>query len=313
MDLLHAMKVFARVVESSSFTRAADTLDMPRASATIVIQQLEAHLKTRLLQRTTRSLSLTPDGAAYYERCVRILGDIEEAENAFAATARSPRGKLRIDMPTSLGRRLVLPDLYAFHARYPDIDLMVGFGDKPVDLIQESVDCVIRVGALPTSNLVARRIGWYRPVTVASPEYLARHGTPETLEMLREQHVAVNYFWGRNGRLMDFAFMVDGEPVTVKMNGSMAVNDTDAWLESCLRGVGIIQAPYFMAVADLQSGALHEVLQDWKPPAMPIWAVYPQNRHLSPAVRVFVDWIAQLFENNPLLAEHQLSTTTSLI
>jgi LysR family transcriptional regulator for bpeEF and oprC len=302
MDLFFAMKVFARVVESNSFTRAADTLQIPKASATIVIQQLEAHLKIRLLQRTTRSLSLTPDGAAYYESCVRILADVEEAENAFVASADAPRGKLRIDMPTSLGKLLVLPDLYAFHERYPDIDLMAGFGDKPVDLIQESVDCVIRVGALPTSNLVARRIGYYRPVTVASPEYLALFGMPQELEELR-QHIAVNFFWGRNGRLMDFSFMSEGRNVDMLMRGNLAVNDTDVWLQCCLRGLGIIQAPRFMAAPYLRSGELVEVLKAYTPPPMPISAVYPQSRHLSPVVRVFVDWIADLFERSRLLAE----------
>lgn len=303
MDLLFAMKVFCRVVESTSFTRAADTLHIPKASATVIIQQLEAHLKARLLQRTTRSLSLTPDGAAYYERCVRILADIEETENAFTGTTDAPRGKLRVDMPTSLGKLLVLPDIFAFHARYPDIELMLGFGDKPVDLIQESVDCVIRVGTLPDSSLVARRIGLYRPVTVASPAYLERFGMPADLQQLKQQHVAVNFFWGRHGRLMDFSFVVEGKRVDMRMRGNLAVNDTDAWLQSCLEGVGVIQAPRFMAVPHLQSGALVEVLSMYTPPPMPISAVYPQNRHLSPVVRVFVDWVAELFENNPLLEE----------
>jgi LysR family transcriptional regulator for bpeEF and oprC len=302
MDLFFAMKVFARVVETNSFTRAADTLQMPKASATIILQQLEAHLKVRLLQRTTRSLGLTPEGAAYYQRCVRILADIEDAEHAFAATADAPRGKLRIDMPTALGKLLVLPDIYAFHERYPDIDLMLGFGDKPVDLIQESVDCVIRVGTLPTSNLIARRIGWYRPVTVASPDYLARHGMPEALEDLK-QHIAVNFFWGRNGRLMDFSFLVDGRSVDIRMRGNLALNDTEAWLQSCLQGVGIIQAPQFMAAPYLQSAELVHVLRVYTPPPMPISVVYPQSKHLSPVVRVFVDWIVDLFNKNPLLAQ----------
>ncbi len=302
MDVLFAMKVFARVVETNSFTRAADTLQIPKASATIILQQLEAHLKVRLLHRTTRSLSLTPDGAAYYERCIRILADIEDAEHAFSVTADAPRGKLRIDMPTSLGKFLVLPDVYAFHERYPDIELMLGFGDKPVDLVQESVDCVIRVGTLPTSNLIARRIGLYRPVTVASPDYLARYGVPESLEDLK-QHVAANFFWGRNGRLMDFSFMVEGNSVDVKMRGNLALNDTEAWLQCCLKGVGIIQAPRFMAAPYLLSGELVELLSGFTPPPMPISAVYPQSKHLSPVVRVFVDWIADLFDNNPLLAQ----------
>ena len=303
MDVLNAMKVFVRVVESKSFTRAADALDLPRPSTTIIIQQLESHLKSRLLNRTTRSLSLTPDGAVYYESCLRILADIEQVENAFSGATGEPRGKLRIDMPTSLGRLLVLPGLYSFLEKYPGIDLMVGFSDKPVDLIQESIDCVIRIGTLPTSNMIARNIGTYRSITVASPEYLARRGAPETLDSLKKGHVAVNYFWGRNGRLMDFTFIVAGSQVDVRMNGSLSVNDTDVWLDSCLKGVGIIQAPEFMALPHLRSGDLVELLSQWKPRSMQISAVYPQNRHLSPLVRVFVDWIKELFEANNLLNE----------
>jgi LysR family transcriptional regulator for bpeEF and oprC len=301
MDLFFAMNVFARVVEANSFTRAADTLQIPKASATITLQQLEAHLKIRLLQRTTRSLSLTPEGAEYYERCIRILADVEDAEHAIAQATDTPRGKLRVDMPTALGKLIVLPLIYAFHERYPGIELMLGFGDKPVDMIQESVDCVIRVGALPTSNMVARRIGWYQPVTVASPDYLSRQGVPETLEDL-DKHVAANFFWGRHGRLMDFSFTADGRTVDMLMRGNLAFNDTEAWLQSCLSGVGIIQAPQFMAAPYLRSGQLVEVLSAHTPPPMPISAVYPQSRHVSSAVRVFVDWVAEVFESNPLLA-----------
>jgi LysR family transcriptional regulator for bpeEF and oprC len=301
MDRLQAMKVFSRVVETNSFSRAADTLDLPRASVTVIVQQLEAHLNTRLLQRTTRRLNLTPDGAAYYERCVRILADIEETESSFATTARGPRGKLRVDMPGAIGRLIVMPQLDAFHARYPDVELMLGFGDKPVDLIQDGVDCVIRIGTLQDSSLVARRIGVYQGVTVASPDYLERHGEPETIEDL-QQHVAVNYFWGSTGRLMDMTFVVNGETVEVKMRGSIAVNDAEAYMATGLKGVGLIQAARFMALPHLRSGELVEVLSQWKPLPLPISAVYPHNRHLSPTVRAFVDWVAELFERCPLLS-----------
>jgi LysR family transcriptional regulator, regulator for bpeEF and oprC len=303
MDRLQAMKVFTRVAETGSFSRAADALNMSRAAATIIIQQLEEHLKVRLLQRTTRRVNLTADGAAYYENCVRILSDIEETESAFSVAAPRPRGKLRIDMPTALGKKLVMPGLFEFHARYPDIELMIGFGDRPVDLIQESIDCVVRVGVLQDSSLVARRIGLYQAVTVASPAYLLDHGIPGTIEDL-QAHQAVNYFWGRTGRAMDMTFVVDNRTVVVKMSGMIAVNDTEAYVASCLKGLGLIQAPLFLALPYLASGELVEVLSQWKPAAMPISAVYPHNRHLSPAVRVFVDWLAELFEHSPLLPDH---------
>jgi LysR family transcriptional regulator, regulator for bpeEF and oprC len=311
MDRLQAMKVFTRVVETGSFTRAADSLDLPRASVTIVVQQLEAHLKVRLLQRTTRRTSLTPDGAAYYERCLRVLADIEEMENSFEHTGKIPRGKLRVDMPSAVGRMLVMPNIADFHNRYPDIALMMGFGDKPVDLIQEGVDCVIRVGALEDSTLVARRIANYHSVTVASPAYLLDHGTPTSIDDL-QRHVAVNYFWAGTGRLMELTFEVDGKPIHVKMRGNISVNDADAYLAGALEGVGIIQAPRFMALSHLQSGRLVEVLSAWKPLPMPISAIYPHSRHLSPTVRVFVDWIAELFGESALLSNIDYMDGSSL-
>ena len=169
MDRLQAMQVFTRVVDTNSFTRAAETLDMPRASVTTIIQNLEAFLGVRLMHRTTRRLSLTPDGAAYYERCIRILADVEETETSFQRGNKKPNGKLRIDMPGSIGRLIVIPSLCEFHTRYPDIDLQLGLSDRPVDLLQEGVDCVVRVGALQDSSLVARRIGLFEGVSCASP------------------------------------------------------------------------------------------------------------------------------------------------
>jgi LysR family transcriptional regulator for bpeEF and oprC len=294
------MQVFTRVVDTNSFSRAADTLNLPRASVTTIIQNLEAHLNVRLLQRTTRRLNLTPDGAAYYERCVRILADIEEAEGSFSNNGKGPHGKLRVDMPGAIGRLIVMPQLCDFHTRYPDIELMMGFGDKPVDLIQEGVDCVIRVGTLQDSSLVARRIGVFQGVTVAAPQYLERNGTPKTIEDL-QNHTAVNYFSSRTGRVMDMDFVVDDETIEVKMRGMIAVNDAEAYLSCGLKGVGIIQVPRFMALPYLRAGELVEVLPQWNPLPMPISAVYPHNRHLSPKVRVFVDWAAELFERCPLL------------
>jgi LysR family transcriptional regulator for bpeEF and oprC len=301
MDRLQAMQVFTRVVDTNSFTRAAETLDLPRASVTTIIQNLEAFLGTRLMHRTTRRLSLTPDGAAYYERCVRILADVEETEASFQSGNKKPHGKLRIDMPGSIGRLLVIPALCEFHTRYPDIDLQLGLTDRPVDLLQEGVDCVVRVGALQDSSLVARRIGLFEGVTCASPDYIKRAGMPASLEDL-ENHKAVNYFSSRTGRTIDWAFLVNGNEVEVKMKSIVSVNDADAYVTCGLEGFGLIQPALFMVLPHLRSSQLVEVLPELKPLPMPISAVYPHSRHLSPKVRVFVDWIAELFDRCPLLS-----------
>jgi LysR family transcriptional regulator for bpeEF and oprC len=305
MDKLQAMQIFTKVVEANSFSGAADALAMPRSSVTTTIQALEAHLKVRLLNRTTRRISLTPDGAAYYERCSRILAEVEDSENALSVST-SPRGKLKVEMPGSIGRLVIVPALDDFHVRYPDIDLMLGIGDKAVDLVQGSVDCAIRMGPLSDSTLVARRVGVADLVTVASREYLLKHGTPEELADL-DRHVAVNYFSSRSGRIVAMDFMVDGKPVEVSMRSKLAANDGDAYLQCGLQGLGIIQVPHFLAFSHLQSGALVEVLEQARPKPFPVSAVYPQNRHLSPQVRAFIDWVAQRFEQYALLRTREVS------
>jgi LysR family transcriptional regulator for bpeEF and oprC len=301
MDRFQAMQVFVRVVDANSFTRAADHLGLPRTTVTTIIQNLEKLLNVRLLNRTTRRLSLTPDGAAYYERCVRILADVEEAEAAFMDASRRPRGKLRIDTPAAIGRLILIPSLCEFHDRYPDIELVIGMGDRPVDLVQEAVDCVIRVGELQDSSMVARRIGMFEGITCGAPNYIEAHGEPQSLEDLADHH-AVHYFSSRTGRVIDWDFMVDNESVEVKMRGVVSVNDADAYMACGLQGFGLIQPPRYMALPYLQSGALKEILPAWKPKPMPISVVYPHNRHLSPKVRAFTDWAAELFSRCPLLS-----------
>ncbi|WP_448205862.1 LysR substrate-binding domain-containing protein [Azospirillum sp. sgz302134] len=300
MDKLHAMRVFVRVVEANSFSKAAETLGLPRASVTTTIQNLEASLGVRLLQRTTRRLNLTLDGAAYLEGATRILSDIDEIESTFTSARKTPRGRLRVDMPGSIGRLVIIPSIHEFHAKYPDIDIMIGLSDRPIDLVQEGVDCVIRVGVLADSSLVARRIGAMQPTTCASPAYLAKHGEPASIEDL-DRHVAVNYFGSRSGRSVEMCFQRDGDVEEVAMKGVISVNDADAYVTCGLEGLGILQPGRFMVLPHLRSGALREILRDWRPPRIPISAVYPHNRHLSPKVRVFVDWVAELFERCPLL------------
>ena len=300
MDRLQAMQVFTRVVETNSFSRAADTLDLPRPSVTTIIQNLEAHLGVRLLQRTTRRLNLTPDGAAYYERCVRILAEIEETESAFSRAESGPRGKLRVDVPGALGRMIVMPNIHDFHTRYPQVEVSIGIGDRPVDLVQDAVDCAIRIGSLSDSSLVARRIGLYQRLTLASPAYLERLGRPERLEDLHH-HWAVNYFMSRTGRTMDFTFWVDDEAVEVKMRSAVSVNDAEAQVGAAVDGVGIVQSGHFLSHGHLQAGRLVELFPQYRQRPVPISAVYPHTRHLSLTVRAFVEWMAEVFEKSPLI------------
>jgi DNA-binding transcriptional LysR family regulator len=301
MDRIQAMEVFTRVVDANSFTRAAEHLGMPRATVTTTIQNLEALLGVRLMHRTTRRLSLTPEGAAYYEHCLRIITDIAETDASFQAGNRKPSGALRVHMPNSLGRHLVIPALRTFHQRYPDIMLDLGLSDRPVDPVEEGIDCMIRAGALEDSSMVARRIGTLKRVTCASPDYLERHGEPREIDDLAA-HQAVNFRVVHGTRPMPWIFMIDGKPIEVRMNGAVTVNDSEAYVTCGLEGFGLIQPMLFMVSQQLRDGSLREVLPAFKPKPKPISIVYPYNRHLSAKVRVFADWIAELFESTPALA-----------
>lgn len=300
MDRIQAMQVFTRVVDANSFTRAAETLGMPRASVTTIIQNLEAFLGVRLMHRTTRRLSLTPDGAAYYEHCVKIITEIAEADASFQAGNRKPSGALRVHMPSALGRRIVIPSLATFHQRYPDITLDLGLSDRPVDPIEEGVDCMLRIGPLEDSSMVARRIGMLKRVTCASPSYLARHGEPKNIESL-STHRAVNFRAAHGGRPIPWVFVIDGKPVEVKMESLVSVNDSDAYVTCAVEGFGLIQPTLFMALPHLLDGTLKEVLPGLNPKPKPISIVYPHNRHLSAKVRAFAEWIAELFDSMPAL------------
>lgn len=300
MDRIQAMEVFTRVVDANSFTRAAETLGMPRASVTTIIQNLEAFLGVRLMHRTTRRLSLTPDGAAYYEHCIKIITEIAEADSSFQAGNRKPSGALRVHMPSSLGRRIVIPALSTFHQRYPDITLDLGLSDRPVDPVEEGVDCMIRVGPLEDSSMVARRIGMLKRITCASPSYLARHGAPKSIEDLGS-HKAVNFRASHGGRPIPWVFLIDGKPVEVKMDSLICVNDSDAYVTCAIEGFGLIQPTLFAVLPYLLDGSLEEVLTGFNPKPKPISIAYPHNRHLSAKVRAFAEWIHELFDSMPVL------------
>ncbi|MTV52622.1 LysR family transcriptional regulator [Pseudoduganella buxea] len=292
MDRLDAMRLFTRIVELGAFTRAADDLKLPAATATHAIRQLEARLGVRLLHRTTRKVTPTSDGEAYYQRCLRILADVDETENAFGHGGAAPRGKLRVDLSTA-GRVFVLPRLHEFFARYPDIELEIGLGDRFVDLVAEGVDCVMRVGALRDSSMVGRRVATLPQVTCASAAYLDRHGTPATLEDLHG-HQAVNWYAAASGRMLPFEFLVDGTVRSVPLPGKVSVSEGEAYLACCLGSAGLVQMPRYRVAALLAAGTLREVLPAWPPAALPVTVLYPHQRQLSPRVRVLADWLAEV-------------------
>ena len=294
MDRFDAMRIFTRIVELRSFTQAAHDLGYPKATVTHAIKQLEARLRVRLLQRTTRQVTPTPDGEAYYQRCARLLADLEETEAVFSAAAQQPAGKLRIDLHATLAMHFVLPVLDRFCARYPLIELEIGMGDRLVDLVREGVDCVLRVGELGDSSMVARRVALLEQMTCASPAYLAAHGTPQNLAQLAG-HRAVNFFSARTGKVWPFDFKVDGQRHSVALPGTVSVNNADAYHACCRAGMGLIQAPRYHLERALAAGELVEVLAHLRPDPLPVSVLYPHHRQLSPRVRVFADWVAGLF------------------
>jgi len=286
------MRLFTRIVDLGSFTAAAEDQGLPRATATHSMQQLEKRLGVRLLHRTTRHVSATLDGQAYYERCVRVLNDLEEAESFLGEAAANPKGKLRVDLQATLAANFLLPDLGNFCRRYPGIELEIGTGDRLVDLVKEGVDCVVRGGEPRDSGLVARRVALRPQVTVASAAYIKAHGRPRTIEQFR-QHQGVNYFSTATGKRAPFEFQVDGKVQTVQLKGRVSVTSADAYVACCEQGLGFIQVPRYHLREQLAAGRLVEVLAIHPPPPMPVSVLYPHHRQLSPRVRVFIDWVVE--------------------
>jgi LysR family transcriptional regulator, regulator for bpeEF and oprC len=301
VDRFMAMRVFSRVVEAGTFTKAADSLEMPKPTVTKLVQSLETHLRVKLLNRTTRRVTVTPDGAAYYERAVRLLSELEDIEASMSNAQANPKGRLRIDVGTSVAGLILIPALPAFHARYPDIQIDLGVSDRPVDLISDNVDCVVRGGELTDQALVARRIGEFHFIACATPEYLRRHGVPSHPSDLDYGHTVVRFFSPRTGRNFPFDFTKDGERLEIQGRYIVSVNDSNAYLAAGLAGLGIIQGPTFMVQRHIASGELEPVLADWWSEPIPVHVVYPPNRHLSTKVRIFVDWVADLFASHDLI------------
>ena len=296
MDQIQAMRIFVRVVEAGTFTRAADSLNLPKATVTKHVQALEERLRVKLLNRTTRRVTVTPDGAAYFDRTVRLLTDLDDIEASMTNARANPRGRLRIDVGTSVAQLLIIPHLAEFHARYPDIQVDLGVSDRTVDLIGDNVDCVIRGGELSDQSLVARRIGNLEFITVAAPAYLERKGTPTHPLEIEEKHASVIYFSPQSGRHYPLEFRRGDESIDITGPYQLSVNESNAYVTSIVAGLGIGQIISWQAQRYLDSGALVQLLPDWTQPLLPVYVVYPPNRHLSAKVRAFVDWAAELFQ-----------------
>ena len=292
MDQVKAMKVFVRIYERASFTQAADDLNLPRATLTHTLNQFEAWLGTRLLERSTRKVRPTLDGEAYYQRCVQLLAELEEAELAFRSVA--PKGRLRVDLHGTLARHYVIPALPQFMARHPDIELSISEADRQVDLISEGIDCVLRAGTLSDSTLIGKRVANLRQITCASPAYLRKYGEPQNLDDLKN-HRAVNYVSRTTAKLFPFEFMVDGELREVAIDGAVSVFGAEIYAASAIAGLGLIQCPHYRMETQIAQGLIKDILIKTPPPPMPVSVLYPHNRHMSPRVRVFVDWLGEVF------------------
>lgn len=295
MDRFDAMQAFARVVEAGSFTRAAETLHMSKTSVTQLVQQLEARLRVRLLNRTTRQVKVTADGAAYYERVLRVLADVDDAETSLSSASASPRGRLRVDVPSPLARMILVPALPAFHARYPEIQLDMGVSDRMVDVIGDNVDCVVRGGELTDQSLVARRVADLQLGVYAAPSYLAHAGEPSHPRELEDtHHRIVGFLWARTGKPFPYAMHRGDESLKVQGRHLFAFDDGNAYLAAGLAGLGVLWLPDYMARAHLLRGELRPLFKGWRLDPMPLYVAFPPNRHVSAKLRVFIEWVAEL-------------------
>lgn len=295
MDQIQAMRIFTRIVELGSFSRAAERLQLPRATVSNTLKRLEQRLGVRLLIRTTRQVNVTHEGTLYYQRCIQLLGALEEADTLFSQQKLQPSGKVRIDMPHSLAREIVIPALGDFYQRYPQITLALGANDSHVDLLREGVDCVLRAWETEDDSLIARQITAMPQLTCASPAYLQHYGVPQSIDDLHHHH-AVGYFSLATNRDYPLEFCRHGKLELRELPSRLSVSGADAYISGCRAGLGLIQAARYSLSPWLKRGDLVEVLAQTPPPSMPIYIMYPPGRFLAPRVRVLIDWLITLFE-----------------
>jgi DNA-binding transcriptional LysR family regulator len=299
MDRIAAMNAFVRVVEAGNFTKAADSLDLPNATVTRLIQALEQHLQVRLLQRTTRTVTVTPEGATYYERVLRLMADLSDIESTAKQSQAKPSGRIRVESAAAIGTMVIVPALGEFYRSYPDVAIELGVGNRRADLIAEGIDCAIRVGEATEQFMVARRIGEFQFTTCATPAFLEAHGKPhdpQELQAFRTVGMST-----ASGRALPFRFCENGTETELALQHVLTVNDTNACLAAGLASLGIIQAPTYAVQPALTSGHLVSLLDDCATHSIPVHVVYPPNRFLSAKVRVFIDWVIELFERNAQL------------
>jgi DNA-binding transcriptional LysR family regulator len=290
------MRLFVSIVERGSFTGAAEQLNMSRASATALMRQLENHIGVSLLHRTTRQVSATPEGELYYYRCRDILHDLADAESLLSSRAHKLVGRLRVDLPASLCRLVVMPALPEFIGCYPDIRLDISVGDRVIDLVREGADCVLRIGELNDSTLIARRLAGLEQVTCASPDYIERYGCPASLQEL-DLHHCVEFRSASTGRVDPLHFRLESGVVQRRLNARVSVNSGIAYVAACEAGLGIAQVPRYHVAAQLRRGELVELLPQLPPPALPLSVLYPPQRQVPLRLRVFIDWLVELFRS----------------
>lgn len=296
MDKIHAMQLFIRVAELESFSRAADTLGLPKGSVSRQIQALESHLGVRLLHRTTRRVQLTQDGMVYYERARDLLSNLEELDGMFQLDPSSISGRLRVDMPVAVAKKLVIPQLPAFLQQYPGIELELSSSDRLVDVVREGFDCVVRVGTLKDSGLIARPLGKLTQINCASPQYLTRFGYPQSLDDLAD-HALIHYASSLGVRPLGFEVVSEGAVRWIKTGGVLTANSTETYQASCLAGLGIIQVPRVGAREWLRTGELIEILPHYRAEPLPVSLIYPHRRNLSRRVHLFMEWLGGLMKN----------------
>ena len=293
MDKIHAMQLFIRVADLESFSRAAETLALPKGSVSRQIQALESHLGVRLLHRTTRRVQLTQDGMVYYERAKDLLSNLDELDGMFQHDPASISGRLRVDMPVGFAKKMVIPHLPTFLQQYPGIELELSSSDRLVDVIREGFDCVVRVGALKDSGLIARPLGKLTQINCASPDYLARFGYPETLDDLGS-HAVIHYAAMLGTRPQGFEFYNGSAAQWIKTGGVLTVNSTETYQAACLAGLGIIQVPRVGVRDLLRAKKLIEILPQYRAEPMPVSLIYPHRRNLSRRVHLFMEWLTEL-------------------